>query len=180
MIIHEPIATGRLVLRGIEISDAPRIHSLVSNWNVLRTLSSPPYPYKPENAREFVGDAVERHKSGNATVLLLMLDQSPIGTISIEPRRRGAMLGYWLGEDYWGRGYMTEAATALVRAFFKSGSEERMVSGYFAGNGASWRIQDKLGFRIVGEGMLHSRPWGKELPHVDTELTRARFQALQS
>jgi RimJ/RimL family protein N-acetyltransferase len=72
---------------------------------------------------------------------------------------------------------MSEAAAAAVGQYLACRNVETLVSGYFAGNGASWRIQDKLGFRIVGERMLHSTPWGRKLPHIDTVLTRDRFEA---
>jgi RimJ/RimL family protein N-acetyltransferase len=113
------------------------------------------------------------------TVLAITLEQALIGIIGIEPGRGGdPTLGYWLGHAYWGRGYMSEATSALVNRFFESRGADALASGYFAGNGASWRIQDKLGFRMAGERVLHSRPWGKDLPHIDTILTRDRFEAL--
>ena len=180
MIIQRPLTTDRLVLRPLEMADAAGIQALISDWNVLRTLSAPPYPFRLEHAQEFLAVVIPQHVSGTAMLLALTLDQELIGLVSIGPHERGAMLGYWLGRAYWGHGYMTEAATALVSHFFKSGSSDVLASGYFAGNGASWRIQDKLGFRFVREGMLHSRPWGKDLPHIDTVLNRDRFEALHS
>jgi RimJ/RimL family protein N-acetyltransferase len=111
-------------------------------------------------------------------VLALQREGELIGVIHIEPQQRGHMLGYWLGCAYWGQGYMSEATAAAVGHYFACRDVETLVSGYFAGNGASWRIQDKLGFRMAGERVLHSRPWGKDLPHIDTILTRDRFEAL--
>jgi RimJ/RimL family protein N-acetyltransferase len=180
MTAHQPIATDRLVLRPLEPTDAERIQALISDWNVLRTLSSPPYPYRIEHARAFLAAAIPKHSSGTGMVLALTRDRELIGLVGIEPHPRGSMLGYWLGRAYWGQGYMSEAAPAVVGHFFKSTKAETLASGYFAGNGASWRIQDKLGFRFLREGMLHSRPWGKDLPHIDTVLTRDRFETLKA
>jgi RimJ/RimL family protein N-acetyltransferase len=45
------------------------------------------------------------------------------------------------------------------------------------GNDASLRVQEKLGFVRDGETMLYSRPRGAEFPHVNTLMTRSRFQA---
>jgi RimJ/RimL family protein N-acetyltransferase len=180
MIDEQIITTERLILRALRMADAARIQALISDWNVLRTLSAPPYPYRLEHAHKFLAAMIPKHQSGAATVLALQRDDELIGVIGIEPQQRGQMLGYWLGHAYWGLGYMSEAASAMVAHFFKRGNGETLVSGYFAGNGASWRIQDKLGFRFVREGMLHSRPWGKALPHIDTVLTRERFEALKA
>jgi RimJ/RimL family protein N-acetyltransferase len=178
MIDDQCIATARLLLRPLEVSDAARIHALISDWNVLRTLSTPPYPYRLEHAHEFLSATIPKHESGAAMVLALQREGELIGVIHMEPQQRGHMLGYWLGRPYWGQGYMSEAALAAVGQYLACRNVPTLVSGYFAGNGASWRIQDKLGFRIVGERMLHSRPWGKKLPHIDTLLTRDRFEAL--
>jgi hypothetical protein len=48
------IRSARLVLRPLRASDDARIFALFANWNVVRFLSSPPWPYAAENAREFV------------------------------------------------------------------------------------------------------------------------------
>ncbi|HXF55810.1 MAG TPA: GNAT family N-acetyltransferase [Hyphomicrobiaceae bacterium] len=178
MIDDQCIASKRLLLRPLEVTDAARLHALINDWNVLRTLASPPYPYRREHAEEFLAAAMQKHASGRAAVFAIAQEEGLIGIIAIEPDERGPRLGYWLGRAYWGRGYMSEAAAALVHHHFRFPGNDRLVSGYFAGNGASWRIQDKLGFRFVGERMLHSRPWGKELPHIDTLLTRERFETL--
>jgi RimJ/RimL family protein N-acetyltransferase len=178
MIDEQSIATERLLLRPLKATDAARMQALISDWNVLRTLSSPPYPYKLAHAQQFLASAIPRHESGAATLLALAREGELIGVISVEARQRGPTLGYWLGRAYWGQGYMSEAALAVVGHYFRCVGGAPIASGYFAGNGASWRIQDKLGFRIVGERMLHSIPWGKPLPHIDTVLTRDRFEAL--
>lgn len=176
---RQSIATERLVLRPLARSDAARIHALISDWNVLRTLAAPPYPYRLEDAHAFLASVIPRHREGSATALGITLERTLIGMIGIDPDRRSdPSLGYWLGHAYWGRGYMSEAASALVTRYFESSDAEKLASGYFAGNGASWRIQDKLGFQMAGERVLHSRPWGKDLPHIDTILTRDRFEAL--
>ena len=178
MIDDQCIATERLTLRPLELADAVRIQALISDWNVLRMLSTPPYPYRLKHAHQFLATTIPKHQSGAAMVFALQRERELIGVIHMEPQQRGHMLGYWLGRAYWGQCYMSEAAVAAVGQYFACRNVDTLVSGYFAGNGASWRIQDKLGFRFAGERMLHSRPWGKDLPHIDTVLTRDRFEAL--
>ena len=53
----------------------------------------------------------------------------------------------------------------------------RSTAALSAGNAASLRIQEKLGFQRDGEAMFYSNPNRKEMPHVNTVLTRARFVA---
>ena len=48
------IRTERLVLRPLRAGDDARIFALFANWNVVRYLSSPPWPYAADDARTFV------------------------------------------------------------------------------------------------------------------------------
>ena len=88
----------------------------------------------------------------------------------------GPNLGYWLGRPYWGRGYITEAARGLLGRVFDAGLGDVVYSGAFADNAASLRVQEKLGFERDGETMAYSRPRDGKFPHVNTVLTRARFE----
>ena len=55
-------------------------------------------------------------------------------------------LGYWLGQPFWGRGYMPEAARALLRHGFEDLGMTTIWCGYYDGNQKSKRVQEKLGF----------------------------------
>lgn len=55
-------------------------------------------------------------------------------------------LGYWLGKPFWGRGYMPEAATELIRHAFDDLAMTTIWCGYYDGNNKSKRVQEKLGF----------------------------------
>jgi RimJ/RimL family protein N-acetyltransferase len=184
-----PIITERLRLRSLQLDDAEAIFRLFNNWSVVRFLSSPPWPYTREDAEGFVNDVVKRTADdvmrGAELPLAITLNGVLIG--SIGPRLRdashlqagpGPNIGFWLGQPFWGHGYMTEAARGLVRQVFASWTGDAVYCGATAENIASLRVQEKLGFVRAGETMLHSRPRGGEFPHVNTMLTRARFRAL--
>ena len=55
-------------------------------------------------------------------------------------------LGYWLGEPFWGRGYMPEAAYALMKRGFDTLEVPHIWCGCYVGNKESKRVQEKLGF----------------------------------
>ena len=55
-------------------------------------------------------------------------------------------LGYWLGEPFWGRGYMPEAARTLIKRGFEELGMTTIWCGYYEGNEKSKRVQEKLGF----------------------------------
>ena len=50
-------------------------------------------------------------------------------------------------------------------------------AGVFEGNPASLRIQEKLGFEVAGRSMVHCLAQGRDLPHIDTQITRQAFEA---
>jgi RimJ/RimL family protein N-acetyltransferase len=93
-------------------------------------------------------------------------------------RANGYSLGYWLGQPFWGQGYMSEAARGFIVHFFAAKTDDVLYSGAFAENAASLRIQEKLGFQRDGDAKLYSRPRGAECPHVNTSLTRTAFAQL--
>ena len=55
-------------------------------------------------------------------------------------------LGYWIGQPFWGRGYVPEAAEMLLRRAFQELGMTAVWCGYYDGNQKSKRVQEKLGF----------------------------------
>jgi RimJ/RimL family protein N-acetyltransferase len=180
--VREAIRTRRLLLRAVCPDDAEPIFSLFANWEVIRWLSSPPWPYTLSDARAFVDAQVSQDPDRRA-FLAITVDDAPIGGIGVRPGdateapARLPILGYWLGQPYWGHGYMTEAARGFIGRLFASSAVDTIYSGAFTDNAASLRVQEKLGFERTGETMLYCRPRGGKLAHVNTRLARARFLA---
>jgi RimJ/RimL family protein N-acetyltransferase len=172
-----PIKTNRILLRALSMADAPAIAEGIRPFEVIKWLAVPPYPYAASDAEAFLEQRWASRTGVDATAGLIS-EGRLCGICSIEPRDRGPVLGYWLAQPAWGRGLMTEAARALLTQFFNHGDADQVVSGYFAGNRASARVLEKLGFQAVGDGVMFNRPQGRDLPHVDVVLTRERFQAL--
>jgi RimJ/RimL family protein N-acetyltransferase len=71
---------------------------------------------------------------------------------------------------------MSEAAAALVDRTFADPAAGLIRSGLFEGNAASLRVQEKLGFEVIGEVMANCRPRGRKVRLIRTLLTRARFE----
>jgi RimJ/RimL family protein N-acetyltransferase len=178
----DTLRTARLLLRPVRVDDAEPFFNLFANWEVIRWLSSPPWPYTLDDARAFV-DAHVKHGSGRRAFLAITFDDILVGGIGVragnatEAPDRSPILGFWLGQPYWGRGYMTEAARAFIDHLFASTPVDAIYTGAFADNAASLRVQEKLRFERIGEMMLYCRPRGEKRPHVNTKLTRSRFLA---
>ncbi len=52
--VFEPLATERLLLRPLRAEDAPAVHRLVNDWEVVRMLSQLPFPYPRELADKWI------------------------------------------------------------------------------------------------------------------------------
>jgi RimJ/RimL family protein N-acetyltransferase len=177
------IRTARLRLRAARAGDEDRLFPLFANWEVIRWLSSPPWPYRREDMQRYVQQSADSAPDPE-TRFVICLGAEPIGVIGVRlrpashiQRDPGPNVGYWLGQPFWGRGYMSEAVRGVAAHVFAGGAHDAIHAGVFVGNTASLRVQEKLGFVQDGEAMLFSNPHQKEMPHINTVLTRANFAA---
>jgi RimJ/RimL family protein N-acetyltransferase len=79
-------------------------------------------------------------------------EQALIGSIGImlNPAHRQGHLGYWIGVPYWGQGYCTEAARAVLQFGFNQLDLHRVWAPHFKRNPASGRVMQKLGMQYEG------------------------------
>ena len=103
------------------------------------------------------------------------LDGALIGGAGYYRRPSGAAeLGFWLGRPWWGRGYATEAARAVVQHGFANPRLPGFSSAHFIDNPASQRVLAKLGFETVGRGMIACAARGHDVEAVTYWLDRQR------
>jgi RimJ/RimL family protein N-acetyltransferase len=179
------IGTRRLILRPLQNGDAAAIYALFNDWDVMRFLSSPPWPYALSDAEDYVCAAVEATDGAAELAFAITLNGRLIGSIGVRDRApshlqagAGPNIGYWLGRKYWHQGYMTEALRAMIAHVFALTRADAIYCGAFADNIGSLRVQEKAGFAHAGDTTLFSRPTGHELAHVNTVLTRASYEKL--
>lgn len=138
-------------LRSFRGTDAPSFVRYANNRNISRNLRDGfPYPYGLEDAQRFLGKM-----ENNPLVLCVVVDGEAVGGIGIHPfddvYRRGAELGYWLGEPFWGRGIMTRAVRAITEHAFHQRTElVRIQAAVFSWNAASGRVLEKAGYEREG------------------------------
>lgn len=169
---HAPtISTDRLALRHPVAGDLPAIATICGDWNVARRLARVPHPYGLDDARFFLDHVVP-----NEWVWALTLPDTDLlfGTIGLLPNDRGdaAELGYWIAPDAWGRGFATEAATAIVCLAFDTLGLSHLTSGHAVDNPASGRVLTKLGFHETGREMQPCLAMGTDILSVRMILHR--------
>ena len=148
------LVTPRLRLRPFSLADAPDVQRLAGTWAVAATTLTIPHPYPDGAAAAWIGTHEAACASGRG-VAYAVTDADGgalLGAVSLAltPAHAGAELGYWIAEPAWGRGYATEAATALCAYAFASLSVHRIQARHFTGNPASGRVMQKLGMHREG------------------------------
>lgn len=141
------LETARLKLRAPRREDAKAIAPLANDFRVAANTARLPHPYGIADAEQFIATANSRE--GEACFVVTR-DGRLIGICGIDPREEGPEIGYWFGVPYWGRGYATEAARALVDHAFDDLGYETLQSGARVSNPASRRVLEKCAFQWTG------------------------------
>jgi ribosomal-protein-alanine N-acetyltransferase len=158
------IRTKRLTLRPFEQSDADAVRALAGNWNVARMVSVIPHPYPERLAAAWIDGHPAARERGAAYPFAITLDGAVIGAIGLNRIDSGRyMLGYWIGEPWWGLGFATEAARAIVRFARDTLALSALDSTHLFENPASGRVLAKCGFVRTGETMRWCESRGRTL-----------------
>lgn len=152
------LKTKRLTLRAMCADDIPAFVPLLNDFDVVKNLTHIPHPYTEADGREFIARTEQKRSQGLSLNYAVLLDgETLIGfcTANIEDdsgrRHPGSReLGYWYGKSFWGRGYATEAAEAVVDHAFDVLGATALTSGVYVDNPGSRRVLEKLGFSKVG------------------------------
>ena len=145
----------RCTIRDLRLSDAEALAKHANNRNVSINLRDRfPYPYTIEDAKSFLEHVVAQEDPEK--IFCIDIDGSLVGTIGLhrgeDVHRHTAEFGYWLGEEFWGRGIMSEVIPAFVDYCFKEFSLTRLFAMPHSSNPASARVLEKAG--LVFEGRL--------------------------
>src|SRR5262249_16321912 len=124
-----------------------------------------PHPYPDGAAEAWIATLAPRFAAGESVAFAITrtLDGALLGSIGLDITREHerAELGYWMGKPYWGNGYCTEAARALVNYAFQSLGLNRITAGHFANNSASGCVMRNIGMNYEGHRYQEIKKWGK-------------------
>ncbi|WP_171207501.1 MULTISPECIES: GNAT family N-acetyltransferase [unclassified Ruegeria] len=165
----EVIKTQRLVLRRFRREDASRLVDLLNDLDVVRWVTSIPFPFRIEDAENFVTNLASQVYDAFA----IEKDGDVIGTVS-----GGEELGYWIGQRYWGFGYATESARAITTRHFAQ-SRNNLTVSYHLGNTPSCAVLSKLGFTDTTRSQAVVRSTGETVTLQWMALSRADWEAAQ-
>jgi RimJ/RimL family protein N-acetyltransferase len=140
------------IIRPWRPDDAPALARNANNRKIwINVRDRFPSPYTLDDAESWV-----RHcgRAMPTTDFAIEVDGEAAGGIGVvlhdDVERVSAELGFWLGEDFWGRGVMTDAVSLFVPWAFGQFDLSRIYAHVFFYNGASARVLEKAGFSREG------------------------------
>ena len=144
------ITTPRLILRPWRMEDVQDFYAYASVDGVGQMAGWLPHRSLAESQAILTMFIAEKK------TLALEYEGRVIGSLGIEDYdeealpefadKRGREIGYVLSKDYWGRGLMPEAVTAVMDYLYNEIGLDFIICCHFTDNAASWRVQQKCGF----------------------------------
>jgi [ribosomal protein S5]-alanine N-acetyltransferase len=136
-----------------------------------------PHPYTPRDADDWIA----RHSRIVPGIhFAITVDDRIVGGIGLLPgadvNRIQAEIGYWLGEDFWGRGIATDAVRGLTRHAFATLELNRLFAMPFANNAASCRVLEKAGYRYEARMLGCAIKGGQILDQFLYAITRTELE----
>jgi RimJ/RimL family protein N-acetyltransferase len=172
------LETERLMLRKPTLADVKAVVRLANDRRIAENTRRLPYPYSQDHAVEFVRGLANGKREA---VFLIESNHTPIGMVGVdwhEPET--PELGYWLGVDYWGQGFATEAARAAIDFTFEEFDVELMRSGARVANPASRNVLEKCGFQWSGVELHRFESLGSSTPVDCFRLSRGVWASLKN
>lgn len=141
-------------IRKWQLSDAADLAMALSSQKVQDNLRDGlPYPYTEQDGAEYIQAMLSADENETFAFAVTVNDKA-IGSISVfrqgNIHRRTAELGYYIAEEYWGKGIMTEAVRQICEYVFNNSDIIRIYAEPFAHNTASCRVLEKAGFQFEG------------------------------
>jgi [ribosomal protein S5]-alanine N-acetyltransferase len=149
-------------LRPWTMDDLDNLVKFAGNKNIADNLTDAfPHPYSRNDGKNYIRTFGIPHPDGVShpdrvndpvRVFAIEVDGIACGSIGVFPQtdihRKNAEMGYWLAEEFWGRGIMTEAVKRMIGHGFKSFDINRIFARPFSTNIASQRVLEKAGMKL--------------------------------
>ena len=150
--LEKEIRTERLVIKTPEMDDRFELSQLINDKDVIKWLSDIPFPYTLSHAEEFIERSQEGVLKQESYNFMIFQNRKMLGGIGLRDfNNNSCEVGYWLGKQYWGYGYATEAVNGILDSGFNQLNLEEIYAAYKIGNEGSKRVLTKCGFKFFRE-----------------------------
>lgn len=171
------LETERLTLRRPTLADVNAITRIADDRRIAENTRLP-YPYSKDDAVSFIRHVAAEQRE---TVFLIEHNHTPIGMVGADWRDADTPeLGYWLGVEFWGQGFATEAARAVIDFTFEEFDVPLIRSGARVANPVSRNVLEKCGFQWCGVELHRFQALGSSSPVDCFRLTRGVWASLKN
>jgi [ribosomal protein S5]-alanine N-acetyltransferase len=154
-----------LLLRPFRLSDAKRVQLLAGDEAIAAGAINIPHPYTDGIAESWINNHQREYEKGNSLILAITIKDKDllIGSIGlyINKKHQHAELGYWVGKDYWGKGYCSEAVAGVIKYAFCNIALNKIYANFLTRNPASGKVLMKNGFTKEGYFRQHVKYFEK-------------------
>jgi ribosomal-protein-alanine N-acetyltransferase len=159
------LQTARLRLGAFDPEDAPELQRMAGAREIADTTVSIPHPYDLDHALAWIGNQRRESVRGRATnfAIRLLPGAALIGSAGlrdIDREHLQAELGFWIGREWWGKGYAREAAAEVLRFGFEDLGLNRIYAHHMARNPAAGQVLLHIGMQREGLLRERVRKWG--------------------
>ena len=170
---------NKVAIRKFKISDLDRLMELFPNQKITNaigiTLSQNPPKITRTFEEKWLQKTIREYKKNKPSNLNLVitLDEEFVGTIGthkVDYENESVEIGYWIGENYWGKGIATKALKLFIKEVNKQFKPKRIVGYAFTFNTTSKKVMEKCGFKL--EGIRRKVKKGKSKFYDDYQLAK--------
>ncbi|MFD2444121.1 GNAT family N-acetyltransferase [Bacillus sp. CGMCC 1.16607] len=160
MFIHK--IDENVSLRKIDLKDAERIFELTDKSRNSRREWLPwlDFTTKVEDTRKFIQSCLKGYAENKSLNTVILFNGEIVGVAgfnNINWSNKTAYIGYWLGEEYQGKGIITKVAKDLTNYAFNHLNLNKVEIRAAVENKKSRSIPERLGF--INEGVIRQSEW---------------------
>lgn len=151
------LETKRLTLREWKKTDTNALINILNNLKVSKWLIFVKYPYTNKDAEKDIKDSIKRsgkkEREDYNLAIELKSEKKVIGEmelVNVDKFQEKAEIDYWLGEEYWGKGFGSEALEKTLQFAFEDLKLRKVEARVFVGNPSSGKLLEKFGFKKEG------------------------------
>ena len=148
------IETDDFILRNWKNEDAERLALIANNKKLYDNLTDAfPYPYYLKDAEAYITFAQKEENLSTLFAIEIngLVNGSMGAFVNKDIYRKNMNIGYYLAEEFWGKGIMPKVIKAFVKYLFENFDINRVYAEPFTRNIGSRRALEKAGFKLEAE-----------------------------
>lgn len=175
------LESKNIILNSLSYRDIPSILEYANNPKVSDNLLHLPFPYYEKDAIFWINTANEGRKTGETYKFAIRSKADKnlnfVGGIGlmIDKNHNKAEIGYWLGEPFWGNGFVSEAVSLIIKFGFETLELNKIFATHFIGNPASGKVMIKNNMIKEAHIKDHYKKGDKYLDIFQYRLTREEY-----